>query len=153
MQGKRRTGTAPTLPPATAQRYLLASTLRRRRGELGEALAAQLTPLWQRDQADSAETVGGVLETACMDLWATLAFALEMDDPALLTDQVRWLTDLLRVRGYDPSTILPRLLDAMQHTCEAIDCLPETLVNVTAILRAGHALLAELATATVGESA
>ena len=153
MQGKRRTGTAPTLPPATAQRYTLAATLRRRRGELGEALATHLTPLWRRDQADSAETVGGVLETACTDLWATLAFALEMDDPALLTDQVRWLTDLLRVRGYDPSRILPLLLDAMQQACGTIDCLPETLANVTAILRAGHALVAEPATATLGERA
>ncbi len=121
MQGKRRTGTAPTLPLETAQRYTLAATLRRRREDLGGALAVHLIPLW-RDQADGAETVRGVLERACSDLWATLAFALEMDDPTLLTDQVRWLTDLLCARGYDPATILPTLLDAMRQACGAIDC-------------------------------
>ncbi len=152
MQGKRRTGTAPTLPPATAQRIALAATLRRRRGDLGGALAIQLTPLWQ-DGADGAETTRGVLETACTDLWTTLAFALEMDNPTLLTDQVRWLTDLLRLRGYDPTTILPTLLDAMQHACGAIDCPVETLASVATILRASHAIIAGPALATLGASA
>ncbi|MDQ2809484.1 MAG: hypothetical protein M3Z04_21625 [Chloroflexota bacterium] len=142
MQGQRRTGTAPTVPLEAAQRYTLAATLRRCRGELGETLAAHLTPLW-RDQAHGAETVRGVLETACSDLWATLAFALEMNDPTLLTDQVQWLTDLLRVRGYDPATILPTLLAAMQHACEAIDCPPDTLAQVETILRASHQIGAD----------
>lgn len=152
MQGKRRTGTAPTLPPELAQRYTLAATLRRRRSELGAALTGQLAPLWQ-DQAAGAETVHGVLATACSDLWATLAFALEMDDPTLLTDQVCWLTDFLRARGYDPAGILPTLLAAMQHICGTIDCPPETLDQVGRILRVSNERSVRPAADALGDSA
>ncbi len=137
MQGKRGTGTAPMLPPEAGRRYALAATLRRRRSEVGETLTRQLDSYWPTMEANP-DTVSGIMAHACYDLPATLAFALELDDPTLPADQVRWMADVLRVRGYDAGIILSVVLDSLEQTCRTLLDGAASAADITLILGVGR---------------
>ena len=71
-----------------------------------------------------------------------LAFAIEMDDAALLVDEVVWLTRLLQVRGYDAEKWVLMTLETFEASLAAV-CAPEVLTLAQPILAAGRQAVAQ----------
>jgi hypothetical protein len=71
-----------------------------------------------------------------------LAFAIEMDDVALLVDEVVWLTRLLHGRGYDAEKWVLLTMETFEASLVAV-CAPEVLPLAQPILAAGRQAVAQ----------
>jgi hypothetical protein len=85
-----------------------------------------------------SEVVGSGFRRLAEDL----AFAIEMDDAALLADEVVWLTRLLHARGYDAEKWVLLTLETFEASLAAV-CPPEVQPPAQLILAAGRQAVAQ----------
>jgi hypothetical protein len=77
-------------------------------------------------------------------LAADLAFAIEMDQPGLLTDNVRWLVQMMQARGYDAEQIAQMTLETFEASLAAV-CPAEVLVWAAPLLAEARLAVAQTA--------
>ncbi len=93
----------------------------------------QAVGYWVAPADMGPDQLSEVLGAGFRRLAEDLAFAIEMDDAALLVDEVVWLTRLLQAQGYDAGKWVRMTLETFEASLAAV-CPPEVLTLAGPIL-------------------
>ncbi len=97
----------------------------------------QAVGYWVAPADMGPDQLSEVLGAGFRRLAEDLAFAIEMNDAALLVDEVIWLTRLLQAQGYDARKWVLMTLETFEASLAAV-CPPEVLALAGPILVASR---------------
>ena len=128
--------------PNSTEARVQAAVVRRHAGAVAraatEALGGELRP-----RAMAPEPFADLLTAGFRDLTETLALALEVGMPELLTDDLSWLAGMLAPRGYDGPAVALRVYDAFAGAVSAV-CPAAAAAAARPVLDAGRQALCDL---------
>ena len=146
MESASQPQSAPVSPVGgvsdSAQMRSEAAAIRRHAGAVAraatKALGGELRP-----GTMSPEQFADLLTAGFRDLAETLALALEVDMPELMSDDLSWLARLLAPRGYDGPAVALRVYDAFAGAVSAV-CPAAAAAAARPVLDAGRQALCDL---------
>jgi hypothetical protein len=129
--GRETAQQAPDVVDLVARRHV-ADLIRRFATDVTRS-GVQAVGYWVAPADMGPDKLSEVLGAGFRRLAEDLAFAIEMDDAALLVDEVIWLTQLLHAQGYDASKWVLMTLETLEASLAAV-CPPEVLTLAGPIL-------------------